>query len=71
MIMSSRAAKTSDWTTGQAIGVGAKDLHWSHASGVGAGVLDLQRLAGNRAVGQLLARNTGRPLDPATRCEME
>jgi hypothetical protein len=39
--------------------------------GARADVMALQQTAGNRAVGALLGRSSGRPLDPATRDEME
>ena len=66
------AAKTSAEKPKEAdVRVRAAQRGAAFASGTSEAILALQKSAGNRAVTELLGRSSGRPLDPATRKEME
>jgi hypothetical protein len=68
-----RRMPARDFTKGQTEqrSAGARDRADAHADRFQGALLTLQRASGNRAVTDLLRHDAGRPLEPATRAEME
>jgi hypothetical protein len=69
--MSGRAGKTAEKGSVEQQDVRVNEHGQARSSGSHDFILALQRMAGNRAVMDLLKRSSGRPLDADTRVEME
>src|SRR5580700_5259428 len=69
--MSGRAGKTAEKGSVEQQDVCVNEHGQARSSGSHDSILALQRMAGNRAVTDLLKRSSGRPLDADTRVEME
>jgi Domain of unknown function (DUF4157) len=69
--MSGRAGKTAEKGSVEQQDVRVNEHGQARSSGSHDSILALQRMAGNRAVTDLLKRSSGRPLDADTRVEME
>jgi hypothetical protein len=69
--MGGLASKSGVRSELQTFGARAENQHQARATGTIASMLHLQRAAGNQAVTRLLAADSGRPLDPGIRAQME